>query len=207
LTVQSEDFKAAGSHKPVIEAYKELAGEGRLPVKVQEQMYFNTLEEIIEFLENGYKSAFKGYENVLSLGPVKILIDGSLGGKTAYLKEPYPGEGDYRGILIHQPDELYKLMKSAHNRNIPAACHAIGDGAVELFLDTVERLQKEHPNKFIRHRVIHCQITDMEILKRIASLNVCVDIEPSFVPTDYNIVSQRVGEEKAKIYEDEVFLR
>lgn len=141
---------------------------------------------------------FKGFESVLSLGPVKILLDGSLGGKTAFLKEPYIGERDYRGILIHKPDELYELMKAAHTRNLPAACHAIGNGAIELFSDTVEKLQIEYPNESIRHRVIHCQITDMQILERIAGLNVCVDIEPSFVPTDYSIVSQRVGEDKAK---------
>lgn len=49
LTVQSEDFKAPGSYKYVIQAYRELAKEGTLPVKVEEQMYFNTPQEIADF--------------------------------------------------------------------------------------------------------------------------------------------------------------
>lgn len=100
--------------------------------------------------------------------------------------------------MIHQPEELYELMEIAHKNGIQVACHAIGDGAIQLFTDIVERLQKKLPKKDIRHRVIHCQITDHKLLERIAGLNICVDAQPSFVSTDYKIVEDRVGKEKAR---------
>lgn len=196
-TVQSEDFKTAGGYKQVVLAYRELLEEGTLPIRVDEQMYFDSADKLAEFLAGEYKELKEGFDDMVTFGPLKILLDGSLGGKTAYMKEPYIGEGEYRGVLIHQPGELYDLMETAHKNGIQVACHAIGDGAIQLFTDTVEKLQKKFPKEDIRHRIIHCQITDSRLLKRIADLRICVDAQPSFVSTDYKIVEDRVGKEKA----------
>ncbi|HYE81315.1 MAG TPA: amidohydrolase [Clostridia bacterium] len=200
VTVQSEDFKHVGDCNLVVQAYKELIDEGRMPVRIEEQMYFKTPEDLRYFLIHDYENTKKQLSgtDLLSLGPVKILLDGSLGGKTAYIKEPYPGETEYKGVLVRNPEELYELTNIAHTNGIPVACHAIGDGAIELVLDTIDKIQKETPNYDIRHRIIHCQITDSRLLQRIAKSNICLDIEPAFVCTDYKIVENMVGKEKAK---------
>jgi len=48
----------------------------------------------------------------------------------------------------------------------------------------------------MRNRIIHCQITDYDLLKRMAELNLQADIQPPFTATDWSIVSERIGKER-----------
>nr|HPM50864.1 amidohydrolase family protein [Rhodoglobus sp.] len=62
---------------------------------------------------------------LLHVGPFKIITDGSLNTRTAFCVDPYPGMGDYRGLLTVQPHDLVEWLARAGA--FTPAVHAIGD--------------------------------------------------------------------------------
>ena len=131
----------------------------------------------------------------LRLGAMKIFIDGSLGGSTALLSQPYHDDGDNRGVMIPEIADLNEQVLKAHAGGLQVAIHAIGDRAVELALDAIERAQKASPRPS-RHRIIHCQIMRPEMFARFRELGVVADIQPKFITTDMRWTESRVGPER-----------
>lgn len=197
--VQSDDFGVVRDYRKVIQAFFELEREGKLQIKVYEQCNFRTLSSLKEFIRTGEldrKEKFcKGY---FRLGCLKIVGDGSLGARTAWLREPYRDASDTVGIACYSQEELYSYMKYAHDNGIPIAIHSIGDAMVEAALDCFERLQKENPKPELRHGIVHGQITDLPLLKRMAEQRILVYIQPIFLNYDLHIVEARVGKELAQ---------
>ena len=70
---------------------------------------------------------------LLRVGPLKVLIDGSLNTRTAYCVDPYPHGG--RGLLTVSEAELLELLVRARESGFVPAVHAIGDAANEVALD------------------------------------------------------------------------
>ncbi|MFA7550609.1 MAG: amidohydrolase family protein, partial [Sedimentibacter sp.] len=54
------------------------------------------------------------------------------------------------------------------------------------------------PAHYPRHGIVHCQVTDEGILRRIQKLNVLTYVQPIFVDFDMYIVYDRVGKELAE---------
>ena len=191
--VQTDDLDSANVHfQKVMQAYYELADENKLPIKFNLQLRLKSPEEINDFLEN---NLITYYDDYLTLGPLKVLADGSLGARTAALRESYADEENQFGELVYGEKKLYNLSEIALKNGMQIACHAIGDRTVALFIDIMERLQKRYGSG-MRNRIIHCQITDYDLLKRMAELNLQADIQPPFTATDWSIVSERIGKER-----------
>ena len=198
-TVHSDDFTEAERWKDIVMAYRELEAEGAMTVRVCEQCQFPGKKELEEFLAERHDS-ITGGDTFFELTSLKIIEDGSLGARTAYLREPYrddPNNPDNRGILIIPEHELYEYMKIAHHADLPMEVHAIGDGTIELILNLYRRLQEEEPKPGLRHGIVHCQITDKELLRRFRDQNILAYIQPIFLHYDLHIVESRVGKELA----------
>ena len=75
--------------------------------------------------------------------------------------------------------------------------HCIGDGIMEWTMDGLEAAMKASPRKDCRHGIVHCQITDMPLLKRFRDLQLLALIQPIFLHYDMHIVEDRVGRELA----------
>lgn len=192
-SVQSDDFEASGEpFKNVMQAYIELAQNRELPIKVNLQLQLRTIEKIEELL-----SAYpvRSYTEFFSMGPLKIVPDGSLGAKTAALRKPYLGDPHNFGLLLFSPFDLEELIDYAYGRSLQVACHAIGDRTIEVFLDIIERM-KEKYERTSRPRIIHCQLTDIDLIKRMRTLNVIADAQQSFVASDWRIAEERLGKER-----------
>lgn len=86
---------------------------------------------------------------------------------------------------------------TAHKNSCPTAIHAIGDRALEMALDAIERAQRAVPRQ-VRHGIVHCQITDRTQLERLAELKVMTLVQPIFIDYDMNIVEGRAGAGLAK---------
>ena len=83
------------------------------------------------------------YENGFRVGGVKMVLDGSPQGKTAYLTEPYkvPPEGaahDYRGYPIMPPESIDGLFAKFIGAGVPILAHANGDAAADLFVNALQ---------------------------------------------------------------------
>lgn len=196
-TVQTDDFKLwDATFQDILQAYRELDDEGLLKLRFIQQLRLVDHEQLDAYLALGMEP-YGGSER-FKLGAFKLLPDGSLGGRTAALLEPYEGEEHNRGILTYSPSELYSLLKKAHKNGLQLAMHAIGDGASDLVLSCYARLQEEHPRQDPRYRIIHCQVTNDDILNRFASQSVIADIQPLFIKADMEVAEELIGSERLR---------
>ena len=195
--VHSDDFTEAGSWKEVVRAYRELEEAGEMTVRVFEQCQFLKAGEFEEFLGEGMWKEGRWNPEVFFLPvSVKIIEDGSLGARTAYMRRDYADDPGNRGMLLIPEEKLYQYMRSIHHAGIPMAVHAIGDGTIELILNLYRSLEEEEP-KGLRHGIVHCQITDEELLRRFAKQKVSAYIQPIFLHYDLHIAESRVGRKLA----------
>ncbi len=129
------------------------------------------------------------------LGAMKIFSDGALGGRTAWLKEPYADDPSNYGLPIHHKDQLEGLIKKARKNNMPVAVHAIGDQAIEMIADLLLKYPLSNNR---RDRIIHAQIMNKTLLRKLKQLNAVLDIQPSFVASDFPWVIERLGKSRVK---------
>lgn len=197
-SVQSDDLESAAGagYEDVIEAYSQLVSEGRMKIRLYEQCLLPTMDKLMSFFDKGYYSHW-GNEK-FKLGPLKILTDGSLGARTAYLTKEYSDSPGNYGIATYTQDELDKLVFYAHERNMSTAIHCIGDKAMYMAFESIEKAKKKFPENNVRHSIVHCQITDEKLLDRFRELDVIAHVQPIFLDYDLHIVEDRVGSERAK---------
>ena len=124
---------------------------------------------------------FGSYEGRLKIGGIKLILDGSPQGKTAYLTEPYykPPHSEldsYTGYPLIPQLEVSKWVKRYADLNIPIMAHANGDAAADMLIKAVEsaRIGTDH-----RTVMIHAQTVREDQLDNIKSLG----IVPSFFST------------------------
>jgi len=116
----------------------------------------------------------------LSIGAMKLWLDGGMMARTAALSEPYEGS-DQRGALTHDPAAVREIVHKAHRSGWQIALHAIGDAAVDLALDVFEDAQRVCPRPDARHRIEHCGLVRPDQLRRIAELGVIAVLQPTFL--------------------------
>lgn len=196
-SVQSDDLESipGGSSELILQAYSELKEEG-FTLRVNEQCLLPDMDRLKKFLDKGYRT---GYGNELfKIGPLKLLADGSLGARTAALCETYADDETTNGILVYDDKELEELVKFAHDGGMQVAIHGIGDRAMYMAFEALEKALKDNPRENHRHSIVHCQITDEVLLDKFRNMKVIAHIQPIFLHYDIHIVEQRVGREKAK---------
>lgn len=179
----------------VNEAYRELEESGELTVRVYEQSNFTTVESLTEFVEAGNVTGV-GTE-LFKIGPLKMLGDGALGARTAFLSRPYADDPDATGLPVFTQEVMDDMVDYANAHNMQVAIHAIGDACLDRVLHAVENALKNNPRQDHRHGVVHCQITRPDQLDKIAELNMHVYAQSIFLDYDNHIVEQRVGKELA----------
>ena len=177
----------------VNEAYRELEAEGALTVRVREQANLTTVPDLMEFIRTDHPATDR-----FSMGPLKLLGDGALGARTAFLSRPYADEPGTRGLSVFTGQQFDQLIGTAHAHGMQVAVHCIGDACLDLVLDAIEKAQTAHPRPDARHGIVHCQITRPDQLRRIAKLRLHVYAQSIFLDYDIHIVRDRAGEELAR---------
>ncbi|MBQ4609178.1 MAG: amidohydrolase family protein [Clostridia bacterium] len=205
-SVQSDDFGALEvPFEEVILAYQELKSEGRMTVRVYEQCLLPTQELLERFLRAGYHTGWG--DDFFRLGPLKLLTDGSLGARTAYLRAPYSDAPDSCGTAIYTQEALDSIVLTAHQAGMQIAAHAIGDGAAEAVLQAIERAQAAYPRNDARHGIVHAQILTSAQAERMSRLGMHAYIQPIFLDYDTQIVFPRIGDRALDAYPAASFSR
>lgn len=159
------------------------------------RVYVMMIEDYFPLLKAlGLRSGFGN--NKLKIGPIKIVVDGAIAGRTAYLSRPYDGMPGYHGILVKKREELEGIVLEAHKAGYQLAIHANGDKAIEMVLNALEKALEEFPRDNHRHRIEHCTVVNTEILRRIKKLGV--------VAVPFSTYIYEHGEKIGKYYGDRV---
>ncbi|MDQ8702721.1 amidohydrolase [Streptomyces sp. LHD-70] len=213
LTEGVTSFTEAGigggwiGHTPVeLGAYQLALETGRLHTRAQLMAASDVLHPLTAHaddaitlgLDLGMRTGF-GDER-LSLGPVKIFLDGSLLGRTAAVTEPFCGcphnEQRPTGYFQGDADAMTDLVVGAHRSGWTVAAHAIGDRAVDLALDAFARAHKERPRPGVHHRIEHAGIVRPDQLARFAELGVVPVPQHNFLHTFGDAMAAALGPER-----------
>ena len=113
---------------------------------------------------------------LVTMGPLKLICDGSLSSLTAYCHAPY---GPHRscGLLTYPAEELTALVRRGHRAGLQIACHAIGDAAATAVLDAFERVGASGS-------IEHAQLMSPDQIARMARLGLAASVQPAHLVDD-----------------------
>lgn len=125
----------------------------------------------------------EGTDGLLTVGPYKVISDGSLNTRTAYCFDEYPGlegRGASHGLPTVSKDQLLSRMRMATQAGIRPAVHAIGDHANGIALDAFEELG-------CTGSIEHAQLLTVADIARFAKLGVVASVQPEHAMDDRDV--------------------
>jgi hypothetical protein len=160
-------------------------------LRVEFGIYTQDLNRAVELgLRSGDSIPDTG--GLLSVGPYKVITDGSLNTRTAFCFDQYPklaGHPGGHGVLTVPPDELLANLRIAARAGIRPAVHAIGDRANSLALDALEQLNASRelaPGSSIEH----AQLLAESDVARFARLGIVASVQPEHAMDDRDVADR-----------------
>lgn len=174
------DFEFSGG----VTEWAERWSDGADLLRVRMSTYAAGLDDV---LERGLRTGDPlAGDRRLTMGPVKVISDGSLNTRTAWCGEPYAEKallGFPYGQPNQTPQELRALLSRAASHGLEVAVHALGDRAVtealSAFADTGARGALEH-----------VQLTTREDVRRMAELGVRASVQPAHLIDDRDVTDR-----------------
>ncbi|WP_262927728.1 amidohydrolase family protein [Microbacterium sp. NIBRBAC000506063] len=124
---------------------------------------------------------------LVTMGPLKVVVDGSLNTRTAWCWDPYPGIGPDAehpcGVATVPPEELRRLLRHAIPHGIAPAVHAIGDRANTEVLDIFAEFG-------VAGRIEHAQLVRSEDFARFGTLGVTASVQPEHAMDDRDVADR-----------------
>jgi len=170
---------------------QELHRRGQLSVRLRLYLWVDWADSMVELgVQRGLG------DDWLRIQGVKLYVDGSLGARTALMREPYSDEPDNLGMARLEKEELERIVKKTDRAGLQLAIHGIGDRGVEWALDALEKVTGKGGNP-LRHRVEHASVLAPDLIERMAQNGILATVQPRFIISDFWTVD-RVGEERAR---------
>ena len=192
-SMQSDDLDPLTMHA-LMDMIESLQARGEMTLRLYEEMQAPDRDALKLLIKQGAVTGI-GSE-YFTIGNIKILTDGSLGARSAWMRAPY-ADADTCGIAVYPDEQLFELVRMANEKDLQVALHAIGDAAAEQCIRAVENAQAAS-DRGLRHRIVHGQFLDDDLLARIKAAGMGIDVQPPFTATDWKIVRDRVGEAREK---------
>lgn len=137
------------------------------------------------------------YDDRLKLAGVKLYLDGALGSRGAWLKQPYADKLDTDGLALLTSAQLKNKMSRAAMDNFQIAVHAIGDRANDEILTAIEEMQGTFSGDR-RWRIEHAQIVDPVDINRFAKTGAIASMQPVHQTSDRLMAEGRLGPNRLK---------
>ena len=194
-------------HSPIeVTAYQRALAAGKLHARAQLMPTLDALREQESHpsdahgtgtglgLDLGIGAGF-GNEH-LSLGPVKVFMDGSLLGATAAVTEDYCGHLHNTGYLLDDAQAYRDRIAAAYRSGWPVALHAIGDAAIDLAIEIISGLQEKHGRNALPNRIEHFGIARPDQVAAVARHGIAVTPQASFIGPLGDQFAKLVGPER-----------
>ncbi|PHP21143.1 metal-dependent hydrolase [Sphingobium sp. IP1] len=175
------------------QAFRRSADRGALRVRIMSYAY--GLDNMV--LIAGPEPTPWLYDDHLRMGGIKLLLDGALGSRGAWLKADYSDAPGQRGLPMIPSTQLRNIMSRAAMDNFQVAVHAIGDAANGEILDAIQEMSDTYSGDR-RWRVEHAQIIDPADLPRFARYGTIASMQPVHETSDWRMATARLGEARLK---------
>ncbi len=131
--------------------------------------------------------------DLIRVGPLKAITDGSLGTRTAACAHPYPGDPGNHGLLTVSPTDLVEMMTRATAAGLECAIHAIGDVANSHALDA-------YAVTGATGTIEHAQLVAHADIPRFARLGVAASVQPEHALDDRDMTDAIWADQSAQPY-------
>ena len=170
--------KDPGVDKTGLMAYRNLRERGELKIRSYVLYRIDSAGSVNMAVENG---VFGG-DDLLNVGGVKIMFDGSGMARTAWMYEEWNkkftelDKGNF-GYPVTPVKTFKEIVKVAHDADLQICTHTIGDRAMDVSMDAYEEAIKDNPRGDARHSLIHANAPSYEQMDRMAGFGSDLVIE------------------------------
>ena len=185
-------FHDAGSAFGTIDFLKQLADEGKLPLRLYVMVRRESNARMDSLLPR-YRLIGYG-NNMLTVRSIKRQIDGALGSHGAWLFEPYEDLPRSTGLVLESPDDINGTADVAVKHGFQVNTHAIGDRANFEVLNIYERVFRANPDKKdLRWRIEHAQHVHPDDVDRFRELGVIASMQGIHTISDAPWIEPKLG--------------
>ncbi len=197
LEIQDEllQYGITGVHEAGIQynqlgIFKKLIAQQKLVININAMLMY-TKENKAFVLKNGI------YTNKnLLIRSFKVIGDGALGSRGAFLKKEYTDQHDHYGVLTTPISEIKAIAEFCQKVGYQLNTHAIGDSTIALLLSIYKNIYTV--NKDHRWRIEHAQVVDKKDIDLFGKYAVFPSIQPTHAVSDQRWAEQRLGKERIK---------
>lgn len=132
------------------------------------------------------------YDDRLRMVGVKLVLDGALGSRGAWMKQGYADATTNKGLALLSPAQLRNKMVRASMDKFQVAIHAIGDAANSEAIGAIADLNGDLPGQR-RWRIEHAQVVDPVDISRFGQLQILASMQPSHQASDGQMAEARLG--------------
>jgi len=189
-------FQDAGSSFSTIDLLKQVASEGGLGIR---------LWVMVRDSNDNLRAKLAQYRAVglndhhLTIAAIKVVADGALGSRGAWLLEPYSDSPASVGLPTNSPESIAQTSQIALEHDLQLCVHAIGDRANREVLNVYERAFKSRPDqKDLRWRIEHAQHISAADIPRFGRLGVIPVMQAIHATSDAPYVLARLGPRRAE---------
>jgi predicted amidohydrolase YtcJ len=147
-------------------------------LRVRVATYADGLDDVIA---SGVRTGdvVPGCDPLVTMGPLKIISDGSLNTRTAWCCEEY-ADGSGVGAPNQTAEELRELLERAQGNGLEVATHAIGDRACDAALAAYEQTEA-------RGSLEHAQLMTRRAIHKLGVLNLRASVQPAHLLDDRDV--------------------
>ena len=166
------------THFPQFQTMKRASDAGANIIDVISYPFITDVDKVLAELP---VTEWGRYRNRFKIGGVKITLDGSPQGRTAFFSTPYltggpGGEESWTGEPTFPEDLAIRMFKKVYDLNVPLIVHCNGDAAIDLFLTAYESARAGDYSRTWNVTTIHTQFLRKDQIPRFVEYKV----RPSF---------------------------
>jgi predicted amidohydrolase YtcJ len=170
--------------------FEQLEKEGSLHLRIYEWLPFIAPLDKLKQM----RAHHDANDPLLRTGMLKGFMDGSLGSRTAAMKQPFTDDPKNSGLPQFTQDQLNKMAVERAQAGFQLGFHAIGDRAASMALDA---FSQPGVSTTARNRIEHAQVVDPADIPRFKQLGVIASMQPNHLLTDMNWAESRLGPQRA----------
>ena len=167
-----------GGEFEALDLLDRLKSEGALTIRLSVSMWVDPPGPAGEDWK-AYEEARARYDDEwLSLGGIKLMLDGVIDSGTGAMLDPYENQRGNRGKLFWEPEAFKRAVAAFNAKGLQVSTHAIGDAAIRLSLDAYEEAALAAGNQHVRNKIEHAEdIAEVDI-SRFGRLGVIASFQP-----------------------------